>query len=73
MHSVGICLVRLNKEHSAAPNSRGDVAPELISRFSSSAGDLYPDLVARGDVKAKSSYKFATEISIHKSNTQSSY
>ena len=36
-----------NKEHSAAPNSRGDVAPELISRFSSSTGDLSPDLVAR--------------------------
>ena len=52
-----ICLVRLgmivifgtsqNKEHYAAPNSRGEVAPELISRFSSSAGDLSPDLVAR--------------------------
>ena len=53
--------------------SRGDVAPELISQFSSSTGDLSPDLVARGDVKTKSSYELPTEISIHKSNTQSSY
>ena len=40
--------------------SGGDVAPELISQFSSSAGDLSPDLVARGDVAPKLISRFSS-------------